>query len=174
VKIVAVLPPSEQVQAQIGMVRALFQGHLVELATNAAELEPHLPDVEVLISTAFTPLTRAMLERAPRLRFIQVAGVGTDHVALDAAQELGITVAAVTGANTVSVAEHVVMVALALLRGLIPAHNQLARVNGRSPTGLPTHATCRAKRWASSAWGESGARSPHACCPSASPSSITM
>jgi formate dehydrogenase len=126
-KVVAVLPPSEQVQAQIGMVRALFQGHSVELATNAAELEPHLPDVEVLISTAFTPVTRAMLERAPRLRFIQVAGVGTDHVALDAAQELGITVAAVTGANTVSVAEHVVMVALALLRGLIPAHNQMAR-----------------------------------------------
>lgn len=43
------------------MVRALFQGHMVELATNAAELEPHLPDAEVLISTAFTPLTREML-----------------------------------------------------------------------------------------------------------------
>lgn len=126
-KIVAILPPSEQVQAQIGMVRALFQGHMVELATNAAELEPHLPDAEVLISTAFTPITRDMLQRASRLRFIQVAGVGTDHVDVEAARELGITVAAVTGANTVSVAEHVVMVALALLRGLIPAHNQMAR-----------------------------------------------
>ncbi|MCS7066402.1 MAG: hypothetical protein NZL85_09045, partial [Fimbriimonadales bacterium] len=102
-KIVAILPPSEQVQAQIGMVRALFQGHTVELATNAAELEPHLSDAEILISTAFTPLTREMLQRATRLRFIQVAGVGTDHVDLEAAHELGITVAAVTGANTVSV-----------------------------------------------------------------------
>jgi phosphoglycerate dehydrogenase-like enzyme len=46
---------------------------------------------------------------------------------LDAARELGITVAAVTGANTVSVAEHVVMVALALMRGLVPAHNLLAQ-----------------------------------------------
>ena len=115
-KVVAILPPSEQVQAQVAMVRALFSGHTVELATNAAELEPHLPDTEVLISTAFTPLTRAMLQTAPRLRFIQVAGVGVDHVDLDAARELGITVAAVTGANTVSVAEHVVMVALALMR----------------------------------------------------------
>ncbi len=126
-KVVAILPPSEQVQAQVAMVRALFSGHTVELATNAAELEPHLPDAEVLISTAFTPLTRAMLQAAPRLRFIQVAGVGVDHVDLDAARELGVTVAAVTGANTVSVAEHVVMVALALMRGLVPAHNQLAQ-----------------------------------------------
>ncbi len=126
-KVVAVLPPSEQVQAQISMVRALFQGHTVELATNAQELEPHLPDSEVLISTAFTPITREILQKAGRLRFIQVAGVGVDHVDIESAQELGITVAAVTGANTVSVAEHVVMVALALMKGLIPAHNQMAQ-----------------------------------------------
>ncbi len=126
-KVVAVLPPSEQVQAQVAMVRALFQGHTVELATNAQELEPHLADTEVLISTAFTPITREMLQRAGRLRFIQVAGVGYDHVDIETARELGITVAAVTGANTVSVAEHVVMVAIALMRGLIPAHNMLAR-----------------------------------------------
>lgn len=126
-KVVAILPPSEQVQAQLAMVRALFSGHTVELATNADELAPHLPDVEVLISTAFTPLTREMLQTATRLRFIQVAGVGVDHVDIDAAQELGVTVAAVTGANTVSVAEHVVMVALALIKGLIPAHNMLAQ-----------------------------------------------
>ncbi|GIV07822.1 MAG: NAD-dependent formate dehydrogenase [Fimbriimonadales bacterium] len=126
-KVVAILPPSEQVQAQAAMVRALFSGHTVELATNADELAPHLPDSEVLISTAFTPLTREMLQSAARLRFIQVAGVGVDHVDLDAAQALGITVAAVTGANTVSVAEHVAMVALALIKGLIPAHNMLAQ-----------------------------------------------
>lgn len=126
-KVVAILPPSEQVQAQVAMVRALFSGHTVELATNADELAPHLPDTEVLISTAFTPLTRAMLQQAARLRFIQVAGVGVDHVDIDAVRELGITVAAVTGANTVSVAEHVVMVALALMKGLIPAHTMLAQ-----------------------------------------------
>ncbi|MER3559165.1 MAG: hypothetical protein C4336_06750 [Armatimonadota bacterium] len=126
-KVVAILPPSEQVQAQITMVRALFPGHTVELATNAEELEPHLTDCEVLISTAFTPITHAMLEKAGRLRFIQVAGVGVDHVDLDTARQLGITVAAVSGANTVSVAEHVVMVTLAMIRGLIPAHTMLAR-----------------------------------------------
>lgn len=40
---------------------------------------------------------------------------------------MGITVATVTGANTVSVAEHMVIVALALIKGLVPAHNQLAQ-----------------------------------------------
>lgn len=124
-KLVAILPPSEHVQAQGAMVRALFQGHTVEIATNASELEPHLADTEILISTAFTPLTRDILEKASRLRFIQVAGVGVDHIDLEAAREMGVTVAAVTGANTISVAEHVVMVALAMMRGLIPAHNKM-------------------------------------------------
>ncbi|MFN7018294.1 MAG: 2-hydroxyacid dehydrogenase [Fimbriimonadales bacterium] len=138
-KIVAILPPSEQVEAQVAMVRALFAGHTVELATNAEALTPHLPDAEVLISTAFTPLTREMLQRAARLRFIQVAGVGVDHVDTDAAREMGITVAAVTGANTVSVAEHVVMVSLALMKGLIPAHNMLAQGQWSLPYWI-THA----------------------------------
>lgn len=126
-KIVAVLPPSEQVQAQVAMLGALFAGHTLSLATTEEEMNAHLEDMDVLISTAFTPIKRAHLEQAKRLRFIQVAGVGVDHVDVQAAQDLGIAVACVTGANTVSVAEHVVMVALSLLRGLIPAHNLLAK-----------------------------------------------
>jgi len=39
----------------------------------------------------------------------------------------GITVAEVTGSNVVSVAEHVVMTILALVRNFVPAHEQIAR-----------------------------------------------
>ena len=45
-----------------------------------------------------------------------------------AAQENGVTVAEVTGSNVVSVAEHVVMQILALVRNYIPCYKQV--ING--------------------------------------------
>lgn len=137
-KLVAVLPPSERLAAQTAMIEAIFQGHEAVVATSAAELSPHLPSAEVLVSTAFTPITREMLAAAPRLRFIQVAGVGADHVDLDAARDLGVTVANVAGANAASVAEHVVMVTLALLRGLVPAHRALQEGEWTLPRWMAT------------------------------------
>ena len=56
------------------------------------------------------------------------AGIGSDHVDLDAANRTngGLTVAEVTGSNVVSVAEHVVMTILALVRNFVPAHEMAA------------------------------------------------
>lgn len=124
-KLVAILPPSERLVAQTAMLQAVLSGHETVVVTTVAELEPHLPSVEVLVSTPFTPITEAMLAAAPKLRFLQVAGVGVDHVDLDAARRLGIAVANVAGANAVSVAEHVVMAILALMRGLATAHEAM-------------------------------------------------
>lgn len=55
--------------------------------------------------------------------------MGSDHVDLNAANNTngGITVAEVTGCNVVSVAEHVVMTILNLVRNFVPAHEQIAR-----------------------------------------------
>lgn len=55
------------------------------------------------------------------------AGIGSDHVDLDAANKTngGLTVAEVTGSNVVSVAEHVVMTILTLVRNFVPAHEQI-------------------------------------------------
>ncbi|MFJ8957991.1 NAD-dependent formate dehydrogenase [Lentzea sp. NPDC102401] len=50
------------------------------------------------------------------------AGIGSDHVDLDAAIEHGVTVAEVTYCNSISVAEHVVMSILNLVRNFVPAH----------------------------------------------------
>lgn len=57
------------------------------------------------------------------------AGIGSDHVDLNAANKTngGITVAEVTGSNVVSVAEHVVMTILVLIRNFVPAHEQIER-----------------------------------------------
>src|SRR5215217_6564377 len=86
--------------------------------------EQQLPDAEVVISQPFWPayLTAERIAKAPGLKLAVTAGVGSDHVDLQAAIEGGITVAEVTYCNSISVSEHVVMAILALVRNYIPSH----------------------------------------------------
>lgn len=74
-------------------------------------------------------LTAERLEKAKNLKIAVTAGIGSDHVDLNAANKTngGITVAEVTGSNVVSVAEHVVMTILTLVRNFVPAHEQIER-----------------------------------------------
>jgi len=51
------------------------------------------------------------------------AGIGSDHVDLQAAMDNDITVAEVTYSNSISVSEHVVMMILGLVRNYIPSYN---------------------------------------------------
>jgi formate dehydrogenase len=89
--------------------------------------ERALPEADVVISQPFWPayLTAERIARAPRLKLALTAGIGSDHVDLQAAIEHGITVAEVTYCNSVSVAEHVVMMILALVRNYIPSHQRV-------------------------------------------------
>ena len=74
-------------------------------------------------------LSAERLAKAKNLKIAVTAGVGSDHVDLNAANKTngGVTVAEVTGCNVVSVAEHVVMTILNLVRNFVPAHEQIAR-----------------------------------------------
>lgn len=67
------------------------------------------------------------MAKAKKLKLAITAGIGSDHVDLAAANRTngGITVAEVTGSNVVSVAEHVVMTILILVRNFVPAHEQI-------------------------------------------------
>jgi formate dehydrogenase len=89
-----------------------------------SEFERHLPDAEVVISQPFWPayLTAERIAKAPNLKLAVTAGIGSDHVDLQAAMDAGITVAEVTYCNSISVAEHVVMMILSLVRNYIPSH----------------------------------------------------
>jgi formate dehydrogenase len=86
--------------------------------------EQELPDAEVVISQPFWPayLTAERIARAPNLKLAVTAGVGSDHVDLQAAIERGVTVAEVTYCNSISVSEHVVMAILALVRNYLPSY----------------------------------------------------
>lgn len=86
--------------------------------------EKELQDAEVVISQPFWPgyLTKERIAKANKLKLAITAGIGSDHVDLQSAMERGITVAEVTFCNSISVAEHVVMMILSLVRNYLPSH----------------------------------------------------
>ncbi len=86
--------------------------------------ERELPSAEIVISQPFWPayLTAERIAKAPALELAVTAGIGSDHVDLQAAIERGVTVAEVTYSNSISVSEHVVMAILALVRNYIPSY----------------------------------------------------
>lgn len=71
------------------------------------------------------PVTDAMMARAPRLRLIQKWGVGYDKIDVAAAERHGIAVAITAGANAPTIAEHAVLLMLAVLRRLVVADRAL-------------------------------------------------
>src|ERR1700732_1664301 len=74
-----------------------------------SEFERELPDADIVISQPFWPayLTKERIAKAKNLKLALTAGIGSDHVDLEAAARAHITVAEVPGPNSISVAEHV-------------------------------------------------------------------
>ncbi|MGW6501332.1 NAD-dependent formate dehydrogenase [Nonomuraea angiospora] len=117
------------VSGELGLRRFLEErGHTLVVTSDKdgddSEFDRELADAEVVISQPFWPayLTAERIARAPKLKLAVTAGIGSDHVDLDAAIARGITVAEVTYCNSISVAEHVVMMILSLVRDYLPAH----------------------------------------------------
>jgi formate dehydrogenase len=86
-----------------------------------SEFERELVDADVVISQPFWPayMTAERFAKARNLKLVITAGIGSDHTDLQAAIARGITVAEVTYCNSISVAEHVVMMILGLARNYL-------------------------------------------------------
>ncbi|QBR02250.1 NAD-dependent formate dehydrogenase [Paraburkholderia pallida] len=117
------------VSGELGLRRYLESlGHTLVVTSDKdgpnSRFEQELHDAEVVISQPFWPayLTAERIAKAPKLKLALTAGIGSDHVDLQAASERGITVAEVTYSNSISVAEHVVMMILSLVRNYLPSH----------------------------------------------------
>lgn len=111
---------------KLGLEEFLGDDHeLVSISSNE-ELDDHLEDVEVVISSPFLPLyvTKERIEKAPNLKLSITAGVGSDHVDLDAAADHDISVVEVTGSNQTSTAEHAVLNIIVLLRNFQEGNRQ--------------------------------------------------
>jgi formate dehydrogenase len=117
------------VSGELGLRKFLeTQGHTLVVTSDKdgrdSVFERELPDADIVISQPFWPayLTAERIAKAPKLKLAITAGIGSDHVDLQAAIERGITVAEVTYCNSISVSEHVVMMILALVRNYIPSY----------------------------------------------------
>ncbi|KIK67249.1 hypothetical protein GYMLUDRAFT_238566 [Collybiopsis luxurians FD-317 M1] len=122
------------VENKLGLVEWLkSQGHEFIVSSSKegpdSDFQKHLVDAEVLITTPFHPgyLTRDLIEKAKNLKICITAGVGSDHIDLNAAVDHKIQVLEVSGSNVVSVAEHVIMSILLLVRNFVPAHEMIER-----------------------------------------------
>src|SRR5207247_1744505 len=118
------------VSGELGLRKFLEQrGHRLVVTSDKdgpdSVFERELGEAEIVISQPFWPayLTAGRIAKARKLRLAVTAGIGSDHVDLQAAIERGITVAEVTYSNSISVAEHVVMMILALVRNYIPSYH---------------------------------------------------
>ena len=122
------------VSGELGLRKFLeSQGHTLVVTSDKdgpnSVFERELPDAEIVISQPFWPayLTEERIKKAKKLKLAITAGIGSDHVDLQAAMDRGITVAEVTYCNSISVAEHVVMMILALVRNYIPSYGWVVR-----------------------------------------------
>src|SRR5688572_27569581 len=96
------------VSGELGLRRFLEQrGHRLVVTSDKdgadSVFERELPDAEIVISQPFWPayLTAERIAKAPNLRLAVTAGIGSDHVDLEAAIGRGITVAEVTYCNSI-------------------------------------------------------------------------
>ncbi|MDO9270151.1 MAG: NAD-dependent formate dehydrogenase [Methylobacter sp.] len=109
------------------------QGHTLVVTSDKdgenSRLDQELHDADIVISQPFWPayLTAERIAKAPKLKLALTAGIGSDHVDLQAAMANNITVAEITYCNSISVAEHVVMMILSLVRNYIPSYQWVVK-----------------------------------------------
>ena len=89
-----------------------------------SEADRELVDADVVISQPFWPyyLTREKMQKAKNLKIAITAGIGSDHVDLQAAMDHNIDVVEVTFCNSISVSEHIVMMILSMVRDYHTQH----------------------------------------------------
>jgi len=121
------------VSGELGLRKFLEdEGHTLVVTSDkdgdGCKAEIELEDADIVISQPFFPfyLTRKRIESAKNLKMAVTAGIGSDHVDLQAAIDNKIDVVEVTFCNSRSVAEHIVMMILSLVRDY---HNQHRIVN---------------------------------------------
>ena len=121
------------VSGELGLRKFLEDaGHTLVVTSDkdgeGCEADRELVDADIVISQPFFPyyLTRKGMESAPNLKMAITAGIGSDHVDLQAAMDNKVDVVEVTYCNSRSVAEHIVMMILSMVRDY---HNQHRIVN---------------------------------------------
>lgn len=100
---------------------ALLAAHdRVVLAESPGDLGTRIPYSEIvaILTRGRGQIRRPLLEACPNLRVVARCGVGLDNIDVAVAQERGIAVERAPGSTTIAVAEHTILLMLALARRL--------------------------------------------------------
>ena len=98
--------------------REILAGYEVEIGARGEGLLAAAPHVDAILPTPADPVTREVIEAAPRLRIVANCAVGTDNVDLAACRERGVIVTNTPGVLTESTADLTFALILAVTRRL--------------------------------------------------------
>ena len=117
------------VSGELGLRKFLESNGHEYIVTNSKdgdgnEADKHIVDADIVISQPFFPyyLTKEKIAKAKNLKMAITAGIGSDHVDLQAAMDNNIDVVEVTFCNSRSVAEHIVMMIVSMVRDYHKQH----------------------------------------------------
>jgi len=97
-------------------------------------LVERIRDFQIVINIrSSSKFSERVFAACPRMKLLSLWGTGTDNVDLSAAQRHGVTVTNTPGVAAVSIAEHALMLTLAVARRVTTLHQQV--VNGAWPRG---------------------------------------
>jgi glyoxylate reductase/D-3-phosphoglycerate dehydrogenase len=112
---------------------------LVVVPGGSAEYRAALADAEYLVGFVDALIEPALFRDGPRLRLVQLLSAGYDKADLAAARAAKVPVCSNGGANAVAVAEHAVLLMLAVSRQLVRQHLGVAAGNWRGNQAPRVH-----------------------------------
>jgi phosphoglycerate dehydrogenase-like enzyme len=121
-----VLFAPRQPQAIVDIARSLMPAgfELVIADPGTPEFYQAAADAEYFLGFA-RQMGGEFFRAAPRLKLVQLSSAGYDRVDVEAARKAGVPVATNGGANAIAVAEHTLMLMLAVLKRLVRLHNDV-------------------------------------------------
>jgi phosphoglycerate dehydrogenase-like enzyme len=111
-----------------------FQLHMLPASASVADIAAAMRDADYLLGFV-RHLPDAAYAQAKRLKLVQVLSAGYDRVNIEGARAVHIPICSNGGANSVAVAEHAIMLILAVYRKLVTYHQNVAA--GRWHQGIP-------------------------------------
>src|SRR5262249_31060396 len=133
---IILVPPSTDV-GEIAREMAPAGFDLVLAQPGSPEFDAGLAAAEYMVCYPSVKMHDPFYRAAPRLKLVQLLSAGYDAVDLEAARRAGVPVCNNGGANAISVAEHALMLMLAVSRRVVWQHASVAggrwRGNGPAP-----------------------------------------
>jgi phosphoglycerate dehydrogenase-like enzyme len=133
---IVLVPPTAEV-ARIARDMAPSGFELVLVGGQGPELDAAVGSARYMVCYPSVKMPDVFYRMAPQLRLVQLLSAGYDDVDLEAARRAKVPVANNGGANAISVAEHTMMLMMAVSRRLIWTHANVSggrwRGNGPAP-----------------------------------------